>query len=354
LKTNKVLSLLLVGLLIFTVFLIAGCGAEESVVEETEPVEEEAVDEFVKLSIGSLYSVEEPHSMAIIKFQELVEEKTGGTVEIEFFPAAQTGGGTVQLESVMQGTQDMFFDGTGWSATFVKNHMHESLFFLFDSKEQHVKFLQSDYIKDTQQQLLDNYNLRTLPGMALRSPRQLVSTEPVQTLEDLAGMRWRVPASQAYPESADALASAVTIAFSEVYVALQQGIADIVCGIAPSVYDMKFYEVAPYITKTAHVHAKVDLWINEDSWKKLSANQQAAVNEAAVEMANYFTQMMEENEEKFFELMEAEGATILEFSDEERARWKQLVAEKAVPALVAQGAYDEGLYEEIIAFLEGN
>lgn len=353
-KTNKLLSLLLIGLLLFSVFMIVGCGAEESVVEETEPVEEETTDEFVKLSIGNLYSIDEPHSLAIIRFQELVEEKTGGTVEIEFFPAAQTGGGPVQLESVMQGTQDMFFGGTGWSATFVKNHMHESLFFLFDSKEQHVKFLQSDYIKDTQQQLLDNYNMRTLPGMALRSPRQLVSTKPVETLEDLAGMRWRVPASQAYPESADALSSAVTIAFSEVYVALQQGIADIVCGIAPSVYDMKFYEVAPYITKTAHVHAKVDLWINEDSWKKLSANQQAAMNEAAIEMADYFTQIMEDNEEKYFKMMEDEGATILEFSDEERARWKQVVAENAVPALVASGAYDEGLYEEIIEFLESN
>lgn len=350
---------LLVFMLFLSLVLIVGCAAEDvddvidDPVDDEPAVDEPVEDEFVSISLGNLYAIDEIHSVTMVMFKELVEEKSEGSIEIEFFPAGQTGTGPDQLEMVMQGTQDMFFGGTGWSAAYIDNHMHESLFFLFDNREQHIKFLESDYVRATEQQLLDQYNVRTIEGMFLRTPRHLVSTEPIQTLEDLEGKRWRVPESQGYLESADALASAVTIDFGEVYVAFQQGIVDIAEGIAPSVYNMGFHEVAPNITKTAHVHGNVDLWINEDVWQNLSANQQAVLEEAAAQAAVYFTEEMLTLEEEFFQKMEDEGATIFEFDEDEKARWKAIVAEQAVPLLEEMGAYDEGLYEEIVEFLEG-
>ena len=76
---------------------------------------------------------------------------------------------------------------------------------------------------------------------------------PIETLEDLSGLRIRVAQSQLMYDMVRALgATPVTVTFDEVYSALETSTIDGAENNWPSYESKQHWEVAPYITQDAH------------------------------------------------------------------------------------------------------
>lgn len=67
------------------------------------------------------------------------------------------------------------------------------------------------------------------------------------------------------------------IAFSEVYMALQQGIADGQENPIPTIQAMGFHEVQKYLILTGHIQSSVHVLVNERVWQRLLPEQQEAL-----------------------------------------------------------------------------
>ncbi len=105
---------------------------------------------------------------------------------------------------------------------------------------------------------------------------------------DLAGLKLRMPGSEAWQFLGNALgANATPLAFEEVYLAMQTGTIDGLENPLPDAKSSKFYEVSKQIVLTSHLVANTFFAFPVAYWEALSADERAAI-EAAEEAAKKF------------------------------------------------------------------
>lgn len=342
-------------LLLTLVFVVSGCGTEVDDVNDAiedpgndiEVSEEE--DELVVLTLGGIHSVDDAISRGMNYFAELADEKSGGTIEVQTFPASQLGDATSQLEAVFLGSQDMFIDAESWMTQYVPEKGVEAMFFTFDDQEHYVKFIESDLHKELEAEFLETTGGRVLANNWYRLPRVIASKIPVRSVEDMQGLKMRVPDIKGYMASVQSLGVAPTqIAWGEVYLSLQQGVVDACEGPQDSMYTMNFYEPTKHITMTNHIRDNLAIWINDDAFKSLSASQQEALTAAAQEAGDWYTNAVRDEVEGYFEIMEAEGTEFIELDIEPF----KVITMQAALDLEAGGEWREGFYNEIQALMD--
>jgi TRAP-type transport system periplasmic protein len=110
----------------------------------------------------------------------------------------------------------------------------------------------------------------------------VTARKPVRRPEDLRGFRLRMPDARVWLATGEALGgSATPIAFAEVYMALQQGIADGQENPITTIQAMGFHEVQTHLNLTRHIQSSTQLLIAERVWQRLNEAQRAALTEAA-------------------------------------------------------------------------
>jgi tripartite ATP-independent transporter DctP family solute receptor len=105
---------------------------------------------------------------------------------------------------------------------------------------------------------------------------------PVRTLGDLDGLKIRVQKSEMMRQMVEALgASPVSIGFKDVYTNLLTGNIDGAENNLPSYRSERHFEAARFYSYDRHSMVPDLLLVNADSWRNLSARQQAALRRAA-------------------------------------------------------------------------
>jgi len=322
-------------------FLAVGCGGKDNNADSGSNNDEKKVT----LTYGGIQSTEDNATKAMYKMAEIAKEKSGGTIEIQVYPASQLGDAISQIEGVMMGSQDMFIDAASFIAQFVPDKQVDSLFFAFSSEEHFKKYLNSELMTRVEETFLQERNVRVLNQGYLRAPRVMVSNKPINSIEDMSGLKMRVPEIRTYLESVRALgASPTQIAWGEVYLALSQGVVDAAEGPLDAVYSMKFYEGAPYVTMTNHIRDNLAVLINENKFNSLSDNQKQVLIEAAAEAGHWYTEQVSSNLDKVVENLKNEGAIIIEDIDVEP--FVALMFE-AADKLEQEGVWSKGLFKQI-------
>ena len=102
------------------------------------------------ISVGTIESTTNPATLALYKMAEIAEEKSGGRLKIEVYPASQLGNAIAQLEGVMMGTQDMFQGAAEWAAQFVPDWNILALAFTFEDQDHLMEFLRSPINEEDQ------------------------------------------------------------------------------------------------------------------------------------------------------------------------------------------------------------
>jgi tripartite ATP-independent transporter DctP family solute receptor len=112
----------------------------------------------------------------------------------------------------------------------------------------------------------------------LRQPKE------VDKPADLAGLKLRMPGSEAWQFLGNALgANATPLAFEEVYLALQTGTIDGLENPLADAIAAKFYEVTKQIVLTSHMVANTFFAVASDYWNGLSEEERAAITAAEIE-----------------------------------------------------------------------
>lgn len=310
---TKVLIFLIV-LFLLASYSFAGGDAEKS--EENKAV--------MEISYGHGFMPETPHHKAVLGFKELVEERSGGRIIINIFPAGQLGSAKEMFEGLQMGTQEIALVPTARISGFNPKLQLFDLPFLFPDRETAYKVM--DGAVGTA--LLKTLEENGVVGVAYYEDgfKHFTCNEPINKLEDFKGTKFRTMESPIIMEQFRAMGSNPTpIAFSEAYNAMQQGVVDGQENPLVTITNMKFYEVQDYLLLSSHAYLAHVLMFSESWFNALSSEDQKLLTEAGREIASWQRKLVAEEEEGYLQTIKDFGTQILELSSEERARMKAVM-----------------------------
>ncbi|MCZ0927339.1 TRAP transporter substrate-binding protein [Halomonas janggokensis] len=276
---------------------LALVGAANASVDDMDPV---------TLRLAHVVNEQDGFHIAATKFEELVEERTDGKVDIEIYPNASLGDERTLLEGMQIGTVDMGVITNGPVANFVEEMAVFELPFLFPSPEAAYEVLDGPI----GQELLDKLSEVNLKGLAYaeRGFRNLTNSErPVNAPEDIDGLRIRVMENPVYTDTFRALgANAIPMAWTEALTAMQQGTIDGQENPVNVIHSFNLDETQNYMTLSRHTYAPAIFVMGASVWNQLPEDAQAILEEAAQEAAEHERQVNAEMEaEQLAELREA-------------------------------------------------
>jgi tripartite ATP-independent transporter DctP family solute receptor len=298
------------------------------------------------LRIGHEMSTETPEHIALERFAELVAEKTGGEVTVKLFPMNQLGSFFTQLQNIKDGLQEGHVNGLGWPGHLIPEFFIFNTSFAFKDFDEAARAANGPVGMAIRERLIEEHGIRLIAvGDWRRGARHVLSRKPIRSVDDMQGLKIRVPETPSYITSFEAVgASPTPIAFGEVYLALQQGVVEAMECPLDLIYGQKFYEGASYIALTSHLPELVAMGINERFWQSLTKEQQQAIEEAAIEAGKYNRQLVEENESLYMERMKEAGITFIEVDTD-------AFVEKGKTApymLEEKGVIPEGFYDSLL------
>ena len=183
--------------------------------------------------------------------------------------------------------------------------------YLFRDADHMQKVFESD-VGEEMYQLASDSGIHIL-GPVYFGTRQvnLKPTKKIETPEDMAGMKLRMPGGEAWQFLGQALGAHPTpMAYTEVYTGLQTGAIDGQDNPLPNDKNMKFYEVTSQIVLTSHLVGYDLLSISNEAWEAMSPEQQAAVQAAADEVIAWSTEQHLAQEEELVEFFRQEGLEV--------------------------------------------
>jgi len=224
-----------------------------------------------------------PKAVASQKFAELVEQKTGGRVKVEVGGSAQFGDDVESLTNMRLGTLAFSSNSQGSTAGVVPEFNLIGLPFLFRDL-QHAYTVVDGPVGDKLGEAANSKGLVLLALWDNGIRHTSNNKRPIAKPEDLEGIKVRTPPDTMTIDIFKALgANPGPLAFSELYIALQQGVFDGQENPLMNVYSSKLHEVQKYISLTGHKYETTPLLASKMIWATLSKQDQQAIKEAALE-----------------------------------------------------------------------
>ena len=238
----------------------------------------------VRLRLAHVYEVKSPtHAHGTASLPERIAE-AGVGLEVSVFPAAQLGSEAELLEQLVAGELELAIAGPSFLAMWYAEIGAFDAAYVFRDLDHMLDVAHGELIQPLWDELLKRYGVRVLDTWVYGS-RHITSNKPIRHPDDLRGFRLRLPAARVWQASGEALgASPMPVAFAEVYMALQQGMADGQENPVPTIQAMGFHEVQKYLNLTGHIQSSIQILVNERVWQRLTAEQQNALQQTIREL----------------------------------------------------------------------
>ena len=245
------------------------------------------------------------------RFEELVEERSGGDIQVELYPSSQLGGQSEIFEGMTLGIIEMIIAGSTHLSRL------EPAFGVFDlpSLAPNEAAFMEILDGDIGQSLLDKLPEKGIRGLAYSEVgfRHLYTNKLVDDIEDVSGLVVRVPGNPVYQDTLATFgADPTSMALGEVFTALQQGAIEGAENLLSFYKNSGHWEAAPYVALTYHA-ALPSVWMMSDSFfQGLSAEDQELIATAAKEAAMYEREVSAEMTAAALAELPSMGVTITE------------------------------------------
>ena len=245
-------------------------------------------------------------------FAKRVTEASQGRLVIEEYADGIMGDDSEINEQIFNGAYMMNYSDPALLEPYYPDYSILMAPYFYNSYEEIAQVAQSDFGKRLAKECREA-GLICIDGMSsYYGSRQVMSKDfPVNTPADLVGKNFRMPNQATQLELAAAWgANPTTIAYSETYSALQQGVANCLENPIGSLYAASMYEVCKYLNITNHFYAVNGLVMNTKVFESLDEDLQQLLLDEAAEFVKYNTQMVVDEEGDCIAAMEKAGCTI--------------------------------------------
>jgi len=319
-KTKK---RLLSIILIVTIFcaMLTGCAGDSK-------------KDSVTLTVAHVLNETHPYHLAWMEVAKRVEERTDGAMHIDVFANGVLGNERDVIEGMQLGIVDISCMSTGALASFSPSFMALDLPFLFDSRENVYKVLDSEIGRE----MLDDLSDNMMVGIAFweNGFRDISNSKrDVVVPEDLKGLKLRTLENELQMDTFTTLgANAIPMAWGEVYTALQQGTIDGQENPLATIYLNKIHEVTTHISLTEHFYAAAPVVMSKKIYDKLDPEYREILVAAIEEVTDYEREISAQSDVDYLKSLKEDGVKIVE--DIDKKLWRE----------ACQPVYDE--YKEQI------
>lgn len=300
----------------------------------------------VKLTLGTVYAADHPASLAIDAAIEEISKASGGKITIEHYPAGQIGDNDELAEQLVAGSVDINVQSLGYFDEKCPEVNVFSCFFVFQDAEHVNKVWEGELGEYFNSMVEENYGVVVLDPWMYGNRVMTTKNTAIHSPEDLKGLKMRVPDHTIYMDCMASFGAQVTpIALTELYMALNQGVVDGQENPVPTIISNKFDEVQGYMCMTNHLVDTIYVMFNQDTWNKLSEEQQEIIATAFKNAGEMNNELIEKQTEEGIEAFKASGGTVVPEEEIDRDAFVECVSG------VLENNYPElsDIYEQIQA-----
>ncbi len=268
------------------------------------------------------------HQAALWAADEIAK-RTDGRVELKVFPASSLGKEVEINEGLGIGSVDIIYTGPSFVERYYGPIAISDYPFIMRGFDHWEKYRDSELFAE----LSEGYKNATgssVAGLVYYGQRHVTSNKPILKPADMEGLKIRVPNSPLMLMFPNAVgANPTPMAFSEVYLALQQGVVDAQENPLPTIQFKKFYEVQSNINLTGHILNSLLIIVSDSAVSRVGddyAELNAVLKEAAMKASNEIYQ----SEQDLVAWFREKGITVNEVD-------KEPFKNAVTPMLTAEG-----------------
>jgi len=276
----------------------------------------------VELRAGSSTPAEDPLSLSLSKFADLVAAKTNGEVLVRVFP--QSLGVEHQLVQAAQtGGVDIGMISNGNASRFTDAYLVFDLPFLFKKYDDLLDFMSTPTGLETISRFEKDTGLKHLYLISFGSGRDIQTrSRQLKTPEDLKGLKIRTISTPVELTTFKAWgANPTPLGWDQTYEALQQGVVDGMQSNISPVWAGKFYEVVKYDVRINYTASFVEVFMNSKKFSSLSPTYQKAIVDSAREAQEWVRKYAADQVDKYLADLRAKGMQIYTPTPEEYKQW---------------------------------
>lgn len=310
----------------------------------------------IKLSYASHWPVPHPHGKASESWIKEIEKRTNGKVKFTYYPGNTLLNMPKMFDGVIQGISDVGESIFAFHKGAFPGMNALELPLGYPSATAATKLI-NDFLNELKPKDIGLQKCKFL-YLHAHGPVALHSKKPINTMEDLRGMKVRCSGASA-PVLKALGAVPVAMPQPEAYEALAKGVVD--ANMTP--YEtLKFFnqaEVTDYSTDMRHISYTVGFWIamNLDKWNSLPDDVKKVFEEVSKEWIPVRGEVWDSVDKESFDFSVAEGHKMIQLSDDEKAKWKtavQPVSQEYIKNAEAKGVPGSEYLKFIEKWLKNN
>jgi C4-dicarboxylate-binding protein DctP len=281
-----------------------------------------AAQQPIVIKFSHVAAADTPKGQAAEQFKKLAEERTKGRVKVELYPNSMLYKDKEELEALQLGSVQMLAPVPGkFGPLGLAEFEAFDLPYLFPD----LDALHKVYNGPVGAGLLKKLESRGLVGLAFwdNGFRVMSANRPIHVPADMKGLKMRINSSKvnaAIMKSVGAIPQ--TMAFSEVYQALDTGVVDGTEGPLSNLYTQKQYEVQKHVTLTFHTISNYVVVTNKKFWDGLPPDIRKELEGAMKDATKYNDSVSAKDEATAIAGIKASGkSTIYTPTPAEKDAW---------------------------------
>ena len=283
----------------------------------------------------------EPVDQVMHYWKDMLEERSNGEIALELFPSSQLGSKSDVTDQAVMGLNVITITDVGFLADYEPDLGVLFGPYLSDDPAKLLAIYDGEWFAAEAEKLRNDHGIRVVIPNLLYGVRHLISTRPVRTPEDLAGLKVRVPNNLMQIRAFEAMGATPTpMPLGEVYTALTQGVIDAVENPIAVLHGQKFHEEAKYLTLMGYLTNTAMFVGGEAFFSTLSPEHLQLVLDTGYEAGLYSQELVTELDNQMIEEMKTAGVEVIEV---DTAPFQALTA----PVYSQFPEWSEGLYDRV-------
>lgn len=263
------------------------------------------------LKWAHVYEEGSNYHQAAVWAAEEISKRTDGRVELKVYPASSLGKEVEINEGLGIGSVDVIYTGPSFVERYYGPIAISDYPFIMRDYDHWQKYRDSELFGDLSQGYKDATG-STVAGLVYYGQRHVTSNKPILKPSDMEGLKIRVPNSPLMLMFPNAVgANPTPMAFSEVYLALQQGVVDAQENPLPTIKFKKFYEVQSNINLTGHILNSLLIIVSDSAISRVG-DDYAELNTVLKEAAMKASDEIYQSEQDLVAWFREQGITVNE------------------------------------------